>query len=59
MSKQVEAWLFDGVCEATDGETVEPDGTIAGRRPELVARPRAGLTPGGAAFLPRKLKQPS
>ena len=23
---QLEAWLFDGVCEATDGCMVEPDG---------------------------------
>lgn len=24
--KQIESWLVDSVCEATDGCTVEPDG---------------------------------
>ena len=23
---QIEAWVFDSVCEATDGCSVEPDG---------------------------------
>lgn len=25
--EQVEYWVFDSVCEATDGCTIEPDGT--------------------------------
>jgi len=25
--KQLERWVYDGVCEATDGCRVEPDGT--------------------------------
>lgn len=35
---EVETWVFDSVCEATDGCTVEPDGTCPHGRPSWLLR---------------------
>lgn len=34
----VERWVFDSICEATDGCTVEPDGTCEHGRPSWLLR---------------------
>lgn len=31
--RQLQQWMFDGVCEATDGCRVEPDGTCPHGKP--------------------------
>lgn len=32
-SEDLEMWSFDGICEATDGCMVEPDGTCSDGHP--------------------------
>jgi len=36
--EQLEEWIFDGVCDATDGCTVEPDGVCPHGHPSWLLR---------------------
>lgn len=37
-TEELEEWVFDGVCDATDGCTVEPDGTCPHGHPSWLLR---------------------
>lgn len=36
--EQIQSWIFDSVCEATDGCDVEPDGTCSHGHPSWLLR---------------------
>lgn len=36
--EQIEAWMFDSICEATDGCTIEPDGICEHGHPSWLLR---------------------
>ena len=35
---QIEEWIFDSICEATDGCTIEPDGVCPHGHPSWLLR---------------------
>lgn len=37
-AEQIEAWVYDSVCDATDGCTVEPDGICEHGHPSWLIR---------------------
>lgn len=36
--EQIEEWIFDSICDATDGCTVEPDGICSHGHPSWLLR---------------------